>query len=180
MGNCIEEAMEYIEKMRVANREDLEKIGFFDAPASMSHHLAERGGLLKHSVNVTRWLLKLSATMEVKWPRLESPYIVGMLHDVVKCKCYGFERGGAEERIVWRAHAYSGHGTASAAIISAELGVHLLPAEASSIIHHMGAFNLSGDALNDYDRALDVFPREIIATHTADMMAARVEETYHV
>ena len=180
MDDYLGEAEGYIEKMRVVKREDLERIGFFDAPASCLHHLAEHGGLLKHSVNVTRWLLKLSATMEVKWPRPESPYIVGMLHDMVKCKCYRFEPGGAEERIVYNSHPYAGHGTASEAIIAAELGVNLLPAESSAIIHHMGAFNLSGDSLRDFDRALDIFPREIIATHTADMMAARVEEAYHV
>lgn len=180
MGSCLEEAMEYIGNMRVLKREDLEKIGFFDAPASCSRHLAEHGGLLKHSVNVTRWLLKLSSTMEVKWPRLESPYIVGMLHDIVKCECYGFERGGSEERIVARPHPYGGHGTASAALISSNLGVRLFPAETAAIIHHMGAFNLSGDELRDFDHALEFFPREIIATHTADMMAARVEEEYHV
>lgn len=178
MEKSIEE--EYISKIGIVSREDLEKIGYFDAPASMSHHLAEHGGLLKHSVNVTRWLLKLTATMEVEWPRLESPYIVGMLHDVVKCKCYGFRPGGAEERIVYQAHPYAGHGTASAAIVAAELNASLMAAESSAIIHHMGAFNLSGEALRDFDSALSIFPREIIATHTADMMAARVEEAYHV
>lgn len=176
----MEESEYYVSKIGIVRREDLEKIGYFDAPASCRHHLAEHGGLLKHSVNVTRWLLRLTATMDVRWPRLESPYIVGMLHDVVKCKCYGFEQGGAYERIVHRVHPYAGHGTASAAIIASELNAILLPAESSAIIHHMGAFNLSGDSLKDFDNALDVFPREIIATHTSDMMAAHVEEVYHV
>jgi len=167
---------EYIDKMKIVTKKDLELIGFFSAPASSHHHLAERGGLAKHSVNVTRWLLRLSEQMGVIWPRPESPYIVGMLHDVVKCRSYAFENGGAEERIVYAHHPYAGHGTASLAIITCELGVRLWPSEASAIVHHMGAFNLAGNALKDFDGALDIFPREIIATHTADIMAARVDE----
>ena len=66
----------------------LREIGYFDAPASKGHHLAERGGLLQHSVNVTRRLVDLAAAWHVDWPRVESPYIVGMLHDLVKCRCY--------------------------------------------------------------------------------------------
>lgn len=81
---------EYISKMKIVSKEQLKILGFFDAPASKGHHLAERGGLAKHSVNVTKWLLKLTDVMGVKWPREESPYIVGMLHDIVKCRCYEF------------------------------------------------------------------------------------------
>lgn len=43
--------------------ENLKDIGYFDAPASNGHHLAEKGGLVTHSVNVTRELLKLTETM---------------------------------------------------------------------------------------------------------------------
>ena len=158
------------------DKSKLERIGYFDAPASASHHLAERGGLLKHSVNVTRWLQKLTPSIGVDWPRLESLYIVGMLHDVVKAMCYKFKMAGAEELIVRIPHPYSGHGAASVAIISAELGVSLYPAEASAIMHHMGAFNLLGLDLEDYDHALGIYTKEIIATHTADMLAARYDE----
>ena len=34
----------------------LERIGYFDAPASKGRHLARIGGLMEHSVNVTRRL----------------------------------------------------------------------------------------------------------------------------
>lgn len=166
----------YIEQMKFVTRQQLEAIGFFDAPASGSHHLAEHGGLALHARNVTRWLLKLSDAMEVHWPRPESPYIVGLLHDAVKCKCYGFQNCAAEEKIIRVPHPYTGHGTASVAVITCELGLKLYPAEASAIIHHMGAFNLTGNDLKDFDKALEIFPKEIIATHTADMLAARSDE----
>lgn len=159
-------------------RDRLENMGYFDAPASGSHHLAERSGLAVHSVNVTRWLLKLTKEMDVKWPRPESPYIVGMLHDLVKAKTYAFQKCGAEEKIIRVPQPYTGHGAASAIIAGAELGVRLFPAEASAIVHHMGAFHLEGYDLKDFDGALSLFPKEIIATHTADMLAARWDEDY--
>lgn len=159
-------------------RKQLENIGFFTAPASSCHHLAVRGGLARHSVNVTRWLEKLTESMGVYWPRCSSMYLVGMLHDIVKCKCYRFQNCCAEEKIVRAPHPYSGHGEASVAIIGCELGVTLYPEEASAIIHHMGAFYLQGNELKDYDRALDIYPKQIIAAHTADMLAARFDEGY--
>lgn len=160
----------------------LRALGFFDAPASMGHHLAVKGGLATHSVNTTAWLLKLTEAMGIKWPRPESPYIVGMLHDLVKCKCYGFEEvvnnrtWDKETVIVRKQSAYPGHGVASALIIASELGLVLHPAEQAAIVYHMGAFNLSGDALKELDAALNLYPREIIAAHTADMLASRVDE----
>lgn len=174
-----EKTIRYLQPVMV-EKVNLDRIGYFDAPASSSHHLAERGGLVKHSINVTDWLLKLTATLGVDWPRCGSPYIVGMLHDVVKAMCYKFQKNGDDEyeKIVRCPHPYSGHGEASVAIIGSELGLQLYPMEASAIMHHMGAFHLEGNSLKDYDRALSIYPKAIIATHTADMMAARVDEEY--
>lgn len=176
---------EYLAHVPVSN-DKLRALGFFDAPASKGHHLAVKGGLAIHSVNVTTWLLKLTETMGVKWPRPESPYIVGMLHDLVKCKCYTLDEQEVEiawdmrreKKIViaYKQPAYPGHGVASALIITAELGLMLLPAEQAAIVGHMGAFCLADNELKEYDAMLDAYPREIIATHTADMLASRVDE----
>ena len=103
--------------------------GYFYAPASKSRHLAVPGGLMQHSINVTNRLVDLTKTLNLKWPRKESPYLVGML-------VVGF--------IVIR--------------------------------WHMGAFGLAGDELKEYDSALKAFPALLIATHTADMLAANVDE----
>ena len=43
--------------------EDLEKDGFFDAPASAGHHLNVPGGLCEHSLNVCRAALKVWEAM---------------------------------------------------------------------------------------------------------------------
>jgi len=53
------------------------------APASVKYHLSEEGGLIKHSVGVTKTLLKLRGLLA---PQLseESCVIVGLFHDVGK------------------------------------------------------------------------------------------------
>ncbi len=153
----------------------LRAIGYYDAPASKDHHLAVRGGLAKHSINVTHRLLDISDALKITWSRDESPYIVGMLHDLVKCQCYRLNDDGKTYSYVQP--KWPGHGTASVMIATVELGVQLNPDEAAAITHHMGAFGLTGRALDEFDAALDAFPGPIIATHTADWSAARLDES---
>ncbi len=154
---------------------ELECLGYFKAPASKGHHLAVKGGLVQHSLNVTRRLIDISDALEIKWSRDESPYIVGMLHDLVKCQCYRLNPDGKTYSYVQP--KWPGHGTASVMIATVELGIQLNPDEAAAITYHMGAFGLTGRALDEFDAALDAFPGPIIATHTADWSAARLDES---
>ena len=156
----------------------LGNIGFDKAPASKGHHLAVAGGLLIHSVNVTRRLVALTDALGVAWSRPESPYLVGMLHDLVKCKCYRLNPDGKTYSYVQP--EWPGHGVASFMIASVELGIRLNPDEAAAIIHHMGAFGLAGRDLEEFDAALDKWPAQIIATHTADWAASRIDEDDHL
>ena len=153
----------------------LKTIGYYDAPASKDHHLAVKGGLVQHSLNVTTRLSVLSTQMHIHWSREESIYIVGMLHDLVKCQCYKLNPDGKTYSYVQP--KWPGHGTASVMIATVELGIKLNPDEAAAIIHHMGAFGLTGRALDEFDAALDAFPGQIIATHTADWSASRLDES---
>jgi len=59
------------------------KTKWLTTPASVRYHLSEKKGLLKHSVGVTKTLLKLR---ELLTPQLseESCIIVGLFHDVGK------------------------------------------------------------------------------------------------
>ena len=66
----------------------LDKMGFFTAPASIHHHSAYEGGLFDHSYQVTLNLLNLTRWLHLTWKRPESPYIVGMFHDLCKCDNY--------------------------------------------------------------------------------------------
>ena len=147
------------------------------------HHLAEPGGLAIHSTNVTYWLLKLSETMEVKWPRPESPYLVGMLHDLVKCFCYRPITGAGQDKIEYKKveTKYAGHGLASC-MFSRDLGIELQPIEFRSIEYHMGAFGLSAQELKAYDAVLNYKDStlNLYATHTADMIASHVDEVYNL
>lgn len=155
--------------------EGLKRMGYFTAPASKGHHLAVKGGLVQHSINVTTRLVRLSGAIGVKWSRDESPYLVGLLHDLVKCQCYRLNDDGQTYSYVQP--KWPGHGVASVMIVTVELGIQLNPDEAAAIIHHMGAFGLTGRALDEFDAALDAFPGPIIATHTADWSAARLDES---
>lgn len=155
----------------------LRDIGYYHAPASKGHHLAEPGGLLVHSVNVTQRLVDLSVAWRVQWPRVESPYIVGMFHDLVKCRCYRAVEGeGPAQAYEYVQPEYHGHGACSVAI-AAELGIHLMREEIAAIIFHMGPWGVGKEySEQDLRAAMKVFAPQIIATHTADWYAAEVDE----
>ena len=148
--------------------------GFLEAPASKSHHLARRNGLAEHSMNVGKRLEALTRALGVKWTRPESPWRVALLHDIVKCRCYAPRQAYAGYDYVQP--PWPGHGIASVAIATVELGIGLCPDEAAAIAWHMGAFNLQGRALDEFDAALAAYPAQIIATHAADMAASRIDE----
>lgn len=158
----------------------LAAIGYFTAPASSGHHLAVRGGLVRHSLNVTRRLAALTDAWGLCWPRKESPYLVGMLHDLVKCRCYSAVPCAAQdapprwERVQ---PEYPGHGTCSVAI-AAELGIHLLREEIGVITFHMGTWGVGKEySEQELSAAMKVFAPHIIATHCADWFAAKVDES---
>lgn len=157
----------------------LERIGYFDAPASKEHHLAESGGLVNHSINVTRRLVELTKALGVKWSRKESPYTVGMLHDLVKCRCYRAVTGTEQDAVPKFEYVqpiYPGHGACSVAI-AAELGIVLHQDEIAAITYHMGMFGVGKEYTDkEFDAALKAYAPQIIATHCADWWAARIDE----
>ena len=71
----------------------LENAGFFEMPASVKYHGNYTGGLFDHSFAVATVLVDLTKRLELKWEREESPYVVGMFHDLCKTKRYGLENG---------------------------------------------------------------------------------------
>ncbi len=153
----------------------LRGIGFYDAPASKGHHLAKRGGLLRHSVNVTTRLCALTGAYGLRWPRKGSPFIVGMLHDLVKCRCYRAVEG---MYMTWEyvQPEYHGHGACSVAIAT-ELGIQLMREEIAAIMFHMGPWGVGKEySESEFRAAMKAFAPQIIATHTADWYAAEVDE----
>ena len=154
-------------------------IGYFHAPASRAHHLADIGGLVAHSVNVTQRLVELSGAWRVDWPRVESPYVVGMLHDLVKCRCYRAvpkKDPGEVQTFEYVQPEFHGHGACSVAI-AVSLGIQLRREEVAAIMFHMGPWGVGKEYTEaEFRAAMDAFPSCIVATHTADWYAAAVDE----
>ena len=71
--------------------EYLKKSDFFTAPASSRFHLAEEGGLVRHSLNVYFRLKELVENEAKPWAENvsdETVAICGLLHDVCKISMY--------------------------------------------------------------------------------------------
>lgn len=159
---------------------------YFEVPASMHHHAYTTGGLVEHSICMTRCLLELTENMKLKWKRKESPFIVGLLHDLCKCDNYVKEEDSEivfvdgkpikivnDENDKWEYNNSSiltGHGDKS--VIMAQKIIQLTDEEIACIRWHMGAFD-DKENWNHYGCSVTKYPN-VLWTHTADMMAARI------
>lgn len=147
----------------------LDKMGFFDAPASTKYHGNYPGGLFDHSFIVTTSLISLTKRMELKWKRPESPYLVGMLHDLCKTDQYTIQEDGS---ITFNKNLpLCGHGDKS--VIIAQSMLDLTEEEVLCIRWHMGAYETDTNLWNNYGAAIEKYAN-VLWTHTADMMASRV------
>lgn len=154
----------------------LKEKGFFTAPASIHHHGAYSGALFDHSFQVLKVLLSLTERLELKWQREESPYLVGMFHDLCKVDNYAlnkmntFEQGEVERWEYNNATLLPGHGDKS--VMMLQQYMRLTEEEMLCIRWHMGAFD-DKENWNSYGRTVTNFPN-VLYTHTADMIAARI------
>ena len=162
---------------------------FFDAPASTRYHLAEPGGLVKHSVHVFNRLDNLCesedwASKGLSKPQKESIAICGLLHDLCKVNFYKAstrnvknEATGQWEKVpfytVEDQFPY-GHGEKSVFLI--ERFMRLKTEEAVAIRWHMGGFD---DAARGgsfaISEAYDRYPLAI-KLHIADLTATYLME----
>lgn len=162
----------------------LDELGYFSAPASLKHHGNNDGGLYCHSKEVTSEMLNLTERLGMRWSRPESPYIVGMFHDV--CKVDNYKREIIREECAdsgmmvckiegkW---VYSndvilpGHGEKSVILTQNIIG-KLTEEEIMCIRWHMGAFD-ERECWKYYTAAVRKYPN-VLYTHTADMIAAHI------
>lgn len=147
--------------------------GFFHSPASTKFHGAYEGGLFDHSFAVMNFLVELSAANKLKWQRAESPFIIGMFHDLCKIDNYVPTLDGDKAVVGWEYNPdtfFKGHGDKSIILLSQHLS--LTEEEAMCIRYHMGAFT-EKDQWNDYTRAVHRYPN-VLWTHHADMLASQV------
>ena len=147
--------------------DDLYNIGFFEAPASTKYHGNYEGGLFGHSIMVTQELVNLTKKLDLKWERPQSPYIVGLLHDLCKVDNYTKKEDGSYDYN--KDKIFTGHGSLS--VVRASEMFKLTEEEKACIFHHMGAYEK--DMWNEYDKAIEKYPN-VLYTHTADMIASKI------
>lgn len=172
---------------------DLEKMGYFIAPASSHHHLNVEGGLVQHSLNTYRAALAIWEGMKQFRPKLGSEVtkdnliIACLLHDICKCDIYKkntkLKRGLFNLREETSSYSVSyedfpmGHGEKSV-ILALAGGLEMYDSEMVAIRWHMGPWRLNREdheEMQCYKAAADKYPLTIIL-HTADTLAARIIE----
>lgn len=147
----------------------LDMNGYFDAPASTKYHGNFLGGLFYHSIAVTDALLDITENMELEWKREESPWIVGMFHDLCKMDEYETDDNGLYVRN--KDTLYQGHGDKSVMLLAS--WIQLTEEEVACIRYHMGAFTDKAE-WGCYTKAVAKYPN-VLWTHTADMIASQVK-----
>ena len=154
----------------------LERLGFFDAPASTKFHLNIKGGLMQHSWNVYQTavmlreqMIRMKSELEQKLP-MESIIIASLLHDACKSNIYKEtlvnrkNDQGIWEKVPGYDVDYSnlplGHGEKSVIMLLA-LGLKLTKDEMLAIRWHMTAWELafqSGEQKANLQKAKELAP----------------------
>lgn len=189
----------FIELLKSTNRKGvdatiaaLETIGFFDAPASSKHHLAEKGGLVRHSLNVCAQAQAIAAAQITLRPGIaerlpaDSIIIASLLHDICKADVYKqVEKFRKDKNNQWEKYKtyecdYSacplGHGEKSV-IRLLRMGLELTNDEIAAIRWHMAAWDLpdSFEAKGNFGAACDKYPLLPVLI-AADELATRITE----
>lgn len=198
--NINENKEEFVKLLKSTGREgvddvieELERLGFFSAPASADHHLNVEGGLVQHSLNTCKAAFAIWEGMKALEPSLdtevkkESIIISALLHDVCKADIYKRSVKKRKNKLgQWEdCEGYKvsykdfpmGHGEKSLVVILLS-GLELYDDEMLAIRWHMGAWGLNQNSFEDvrnYDTAQKEYPLVAII-HAADVMAANVME----
>lgn len=152
--------------------ETLDAMGFFTAPASVNHHGNYEGGLFDHSFAVAKELVHLTEKLGLVWSNPNSPYIVGMYHDLCKCDMYVKADSKYAEAYKYNKHCkLSGHGDKSVILVKEH--IYLTEEEELAILWHMGSFETDTSKWRGYTNAVKKYPN-VLYTHTADMIASQV------
>lgn len=189
-----------IELLRSTGREgaedliiELDRMGFFTAPASVVHHLNCEGGLAQHSLNTYNAALGVWENMKTHCPHLAKEVSVdniifaSLLHDICKCDLY-IRKSGASQRPynytkdeVRYSSSYEefpiGHGEKSV-ILALCAGLVMCDSEMLAIRWHMGPWSVNmenNDEKQSFKAAQDKFALVTII-QVADTLAARIME----
>ena len=189
-----------IELLRSTGREgieyliiELEKMGFFTAPASAVHHLNCEGGLAQHSLNTYNAALGVWENMKIYCPHIakeiepDNIIMAALLHDICKCDVYKRKRESSprpynyskeESRYSAKYDEFPiGHGEKSV-ILALCSGVVLCDSEMVAIRWHMGPWSVNmenNDEKLSFKAAQDKYALVTIL-QVADTLAARIME----
>ena len=168
--------------------EELDKSGYFTAPASMKNHMCFEGGLMCHSLNVCDAALTLKKTLMAERPDIfdsvsdESIIVASLLHDVCKSDIYYRKRNAQVE--FGQAEYGSdpgalpvGHGEKSV-IMLLRMGLGLTDAEICAIRWHMGAWCVNqadSEERNSFRVAERLYPL-VTLIQLADTIASKFTE----
>ena len=156
---------------------DLERNGFFTAPASSAHHLCKEGGLLEHSLNVYDVACETTSKMDIIHVNHVDLIIACLLHDVGKMGAFG--QPNYIENIL-----KSGNRSESKPFITNKLGlqhqdisimtvskyIDLTEDQAIAIKYHNGLYTPDGRDIKGKETPL------YMIVHFADLWASRVVE----
>ena len=157
---------------REGNKELLDWLGhsgFFTAPASARHHLAHKGGLCEHTVNVADNAAELMTNLYAfRHCDVKAVMVAALLHDICKVGSYEETKDGYKSN----GGLCLGHGEGS--VIIAQRFIKLTEAETYAIRWHMGAYTGERD-WDTLSKAYDRYP-EVLCLHMADMIATHIME----
>lgn len=160
----------------------IQSIGFLDAPCSGGNHLAKKGGLLEHSVNVLKYAEKIGVSLlgGAEYNKVQdSVVIAALLHDLGKCGDYdkpmyveNILKSGkpSEAKPFKRNPDLLAVPHAVRSIKLATLFIDLTEDEEWAILCHDGLYDFMKYDLNGKERPLQLI------VHWADMWASRVIE----
>jgi hypothetical protein len=184
--SIVELKTEFCQLLRSVNRPhtekvicELERIGFFESPASRKDHLYEPGGLVAHSLNVYKVSLMMVADMRRLCKGIElsedSCIVASLLHDITKAGRYTKNAKGVYEKDFSVFPA--GHGEASVIWLQQQ-GYPLSIEEILAIRYHMGAYHIpqNEELQTLYKEACTHYPL-VPLIHAADTLASQIVET---
>ena len=154
----------------------MEQNGFFDAPCSSKYHLAEPGGLAKHSLNVFKTAMEESIAFyrgkenEVTFEFINAITICSLLHDIGKTGQFGKTNYLPDSDSLYKTNGellYIPHEVRSIAILSKF--IDLTEEEQYAILYHNGLYS-NLDNFKGKETPL------LMILHFADMWASRVVE----
>ncbi len=146
--------------------EYLDDLGYFTAPSSFKRHGAWIGGNFDHSLKVTQYLL---GNKDVVWSRKESPYIIGMFHDLCKSDVRTFRIVKGEIKISYKSYKDRRHSEKSLEMLSKIIEPTL--EEKLCIYYHMGEHNDDYEYRLLMEKMIQQYPT-IQLTQEADTRAA--------